>query len=89
MELATLVTYVKQALMLVLILSAPAVLAASIVGLVVAFLQAVTQVQDQTLGFAIKLIAVTVVLLFVGRTVGEELRLYAQNLFENFYVMIR
>ena len=47
MELATLVTYVKQALLLVLWLSLPAVLAASIVGLSIAFLQAITQVLVQ------------------------------------------
>jgi type III secretion protein S len=58
MELATLVTYVKQALILVLWLSLPAVLTASIVGLAIAFLQAVTQVQDQTISFGVKLVAV-------------------------------
>ena len=89
MDTELIISQTTQALVLTLLLSLPPIIVATVVGVLVSLLQALTQVQDQTLGFAIKLIAVTVVLLFVGRTVGEELRLYAQNLFDNFYVMIR
>ena len=89
MDTELIISHTTQALVLVLLLSLPPIIVATVVGVLVSLLQALTHVQDQTLGFAIKLIAVTVALLFVGRTVGEELRLYAQNLFENFYVMIR
>ena len=89
MDTELIISQTTQALVLTLLLSLPPIIVATVVGVLVSLLQALTQVKDQTLGFAIKLIAVTVVLLFVGRTVGEELRLYAQNLFENFYVMIR
>ena len=80
MELSTLVTFVKQALLLVLWLSLPAVLTASAVGLAVAFLQAVTQVQDQTISFGIKLVAVIVVLAVTSAWVGGELFHFADQL---------
>ena len=81
MELTTLVTYVKQALILVLLLSLPAVLVASLVGLGVAFMQAITQVQDQTISFGIKLVAVIVALALTSVWLGAELFNFADQLF--------
>ena len=46
----------KQALMLSLILSLPVIIIASLVGLLFSMFQALTQIQDQTLSFAIKLV---------------------------------
>ena len=81
MELATLVTYVKQALVLMLWLTLPAVLAASIVGLGIAFLQAVTQIQDQTISFGIKLLAVIVAVAITAAALGDEIYNFADQLF--------
>lgn len=81
MELSTLVTYVKQALILVLLLSLPAVLVASLVGLAVAFMQAITQVQDQTISFGIKLVAVIVALALTSVWLGGELFNFADQMF--------
>ena len=46
----------KQALLLSLVLSLPVVVVASTVGLLFSIFQALTQIQDQTLSFAIKLV---------------------------------
>jgi type III secretion protein S len=81
MELATLVTYVKQALLLVLWLSLPPVLVASVVGLVVAFAQAVTQVQDQTIAFGVKLLAAMLAIALTSVWLGGELLSFANQLF--------
>lgn len=81
MELATLVTYVKQALVLVLWLSLPPVVVASVVGLGVSFLQAVTQVQDQTISFGVKLIAVILAIALTSFLLGGELMNFAEQLF--------
>jgi type III secretion protein S len=81
MELAALVTYVKQALLLVLWLSLPPVLVASIVGLVVAFAQAVTQVQDQTIAFGVKLLAAMLAIALTSVWLGGELLNFANQLF--------
>jgi type III secretion protein S len=81
MELASLVTYVKQALMLVLLLSAPAVVAASVVGLAIAFLQAVTQVQDQTIAFGVKLMVSILAIALTSAWLGEEMLDFADQIF--------
>jgi type III secretion protein S len=81
MELATLVTFVKQALLLMLWLSLPPVLVASIVGLAIAFLQAITQVQDQTISFGIKLLAAMLAIALTSAWLGGELLNFAEQLF--------
>lgn len=66
-------TLFKQAMSLVVVLSAPALLVAVIVGVLTSLLQAVMQLQDQTLPFAIKLVAVGIALALTGRWIGIEL----------------
>jgi len=63
----------KQSMILVVMLSAPALLVAVVVGMIVSLLQSVMQLQDQTLPFAIKLIAVGGTLALSGRWIGLEL----------------
>ena len=55
--------FTKEALWLVLLLSGPPVAAAALIGLVVAFLQAATQLQEQTLPFGAKMLAVVLTVL--------------------------
>ncbi|MFO0894288.1 MAG: flagellar biosynthetic protein FliQ [Phycisphaerales bacterium] len=50
----------REALVLALLLAAPLLLAALVVGVVTSLVQAVTQVQDQTLSFLPKTVAVVV-----------------------------
>jgi type III secretion protein S len=82
MALEQFATYVQQALLLVLWLSLPAVLAAGIVGLGVAFLQGITQVQDQTISFAIKLVAAVGAIALTSAWLGGELLSFAQRMFD-------
>lgn len=81
MELATLVTYVKQALLLMLWLSLPPVIVASVVGIGISFLQAITQVQDQTISFGIKLLAAMLAIALTSAWLGGELLNFAEQLF--------
>jgi type III secretion protein S len=81
MEFSVLITYVKQALLLILMLSLPVIAVASVVGLAVAFLQAVTQVQDQTISFGIKLIAIIFTIALTSSWLGGELYLFADQMF--------
>ena len=55
----------NRALVTVLIVSAPALGVAIIVGISVGLIQALTQIQDQTLPQAVKLVAVMLMLIFV------------------------
>ena len=74
---------VREALWLVLVLSAPPIVAASLVGLVVAFLQAATQLQEQTLTYTLKFVTVTLTLLLTSSVIGSTLYHYADRLFVN------
>lgn len=76
------VSYVNEALYLTLLLSMPTIAVAAIVGTVVSLLQALTQIQDQTLSFAIKLIAVALTLYLTSRWTGAELLRYTLTLFD-------
>lgn len=62
-----------ETLYLVLLVSAPALLAALAIGLAIGLLQAVTQVQEQTLAFVPKLIGVAIVLAVLGPWMSGEL----------------
>lgn len=72
----------KEAMLLVLILSLPPIVVAAVLGVVVSLAQAITQVQEQTLSFAVKLIGVTATLVLSATWLGRELLLYASRLFD-------
>lgn len=84
MNEAELLKLTTEALLLTLILSLPAIIAAAFFGVGVALFQAVTQVQEQVLGFAIKLIAVVVTLIVTARWMGSELLRFGHYLFAEF-----
>ena len=63
MQDAFVVDLARNALLMALLLSAPMLVTALLVGLVISILQAVTQIQEQTLAFVPKLLAVGVVFL--------------------------
>jgi flagellar biosynthetic protein FliQ len=56
----------RDALLLTLLLSAPILLVSLVVGLVIAMFQAATQINEMTLSFVPKLLAVAVVLIWAG-----------------------
>ncbi len=89
MELSDLVTYVVQALLLVLILSLPPIVVASVVGILFSLIQALTQIQEQTLSFGVKLIAVGLTLYLTARWIGGEIFNYTVLIFEKFPEVVR
>ena len=86
MDSARILEYTVQASYLVLLLSMAPILVATFVGLFVSLIQALTQIQDQTLSFAVKLIAVVLTLLFTSRWIGSELYTFCIALFDTFPV---
>jgi type III secretion protein S len=72
MQTADIVDVLHRAMVVLMVTSAPAVIVAAIVGLMVAIFQAATQLQDQSIGQALKLGAVTIVLLVGGASMGAE-----------------
>ena len=71
-------------LLLILILSAPPILVSMFFGIIVAIFQAATQIQEQTLSFTIKLVAVTLTLMLLGGWMGGTLMSFATTIFTKF-----
>lgn len=78
----------QEALWLMLLLSAPFIVGSAVIGLLVAFLQAVTQLQEQTLGFAVKLAVLSVLLFLSAGLVGETLYQFATRIFSSFPTLV-
>lgn len=74
----------KQAIFLVLKLAAPMLIASLVIGLIVSVLQTVTSIQEQTLTFVPKLIAVFLVLMLFGNWILTNLKDFTIELFTNF-----
>lgn len=81
MDIANLTTFLKQGLALVLMLSLPTVIVIAVVGLAVALLQAVTQVQESSIGFGVKLIAGVGVIALTSQWMGSELFNFIDSIF--------
>ncbi len=73
MDPAELTRLTAETLYLVLLVSAPALVVSLAVGLTVGLLQAVTQVQEQTLSFVPKLVGVAIALVVGGGWMGAQL----------------
>lgn len=79
----------KEALWLVLILSAPPIVAASVVGLLVAIVQAVTQIQEQTTQYLTKFVAVILTLFLTASLLGGTLFNFSNRLFLDLPLLVR
>ena len=77
--------YSYQSLLLILIISAPPIILASIVGIMVAIFQAATQIQEQTFAFAIKLVVIFETLLFSGGWLGIMIYRFLSQISQTFY----
>lgn len=79
----------KQSLFLILILSAPAVMVALVVGLTISIVQATTQIQEQTLTFVPKLVAVFLIMAFTAPWLMTQLVTFTRALYEGFPTYIQ
>ena len=89
MDPAYLISITKQALYLTLILTAPPVVTAMVLGLTVGIMQATTQVQEQTLTFVPKLIGIFVTLAVVGPWIFVQLMNFATSLLDSFHLYVK
>jgi flagellar biosynthetic protein FliQ len=81
MNSTAVIAMVREALELLLIISAPLLLTALAVGLVVSVFQAATQINEQTLSFIPKLLGVFVAVVVTGPWILQLLVDYTQRLF--------
>jgi flagellar biosynthetic protein FliQ len=75
------IALVREALMLTLLVSAPILGAGLLVGLVISLLQAVTQVQEQTLAFVPKIVAMVLVAVLLLGWIGGQISVFAERMF--------
>jgi flagellar biosynthesis protein FliQ len=73
----------KQAIYVLLLVSAPVLLAALVTGLFVSIFQAATQINEATLSFIPKLVAMFLTLVFAGPWMIEIMTDYMRRLFES------
>ena len=73
---------VQSAIWTVIVASGPAVGAAMAIGIVIALLQALTQVQEVTLTFVPKIVAILLVVAFSGPYIGGQISSFSNVVFE-------
>jgi len=77
------ITLAEQGIYTILIVSGPLLLIALVVGLIISIFQATTQIQEQTLAFIPKIVAVLVGMIVFGPWMVSHMVQYAENIFSN------
>ena len=72
---------VQNAIWTVLVAAGPAVVAAMVVGILIAFIQALTQVQEVTLTFVPKIVAILVTVGITAPFIGGQISLFTNLVF--------
>ena len=78
---ADILEFTRQALWLVLVLAAPPVVVAAVVGLVIALVQAATQLQEQTFQYAAKFFAIVLTIFATASLMGGTLYRFTDRIF--------
>ena len=87
MTLGAAATLARDAVLQLLVLAAPMLVASVVVGLAVSIVQAATSIQEQTLSFVPKIFAVIGVALLLGPWLGASMVDYTTRLFESIPAM--
>ena len=82
MDTTRVMDQLREAVGIAIKLAAPMLLLSMLVGVVVAIFQAVTQIHEQSIGFALKLIVVIAVLLLAGGWMLDTLQDYTYGIFQ-------
>ena len=88
MNQGALLEYAQKCMIIILQLSLVPIIVATVIGLLVSLLQALTQIQEQTLGFAVKLIAISITIMLSASWMGAQLLRYTQDIFLKFATII-
>ncbi len=81
MSIGLITSLMRGGILEVLLLSAPLLLSALVVGLIVSIIQATTSIQEQTLTFVPKILTILLVLAFLGGWMFASLGDYTVQLF--------
>lgn len=72
---------IRQALLMALMIAAPMLLIGLVVGILISLFQALTQIQEQTLSFIPKIVAMVAGTIFLMPWIGQRLIHYAAEMF--------
>jgi type III secretion protein S len=75
------ITLFRDGLLLVALLSAPALIVTAVLGILISLVQGLFQIQDQALSYTVKLAALVVVLLLTGRWMQNEMVSLTSHMF--------
>ena len=81
MDQDTVISLVTQAMTLAVEVAGPILLAGLVIGLLVSIFQSVTQIQEQSLTFIPKVLAVAAIIVILGPWMLGQLTGYVQNLY--------
>jgi flagellar biosynthesis protein FliQ len=79
----TVITIAEEGIWTVLLICGPLLILALVVGLIVSIFQATTQIQEQTLAFVPKIVAVLLGMIFFGPWMLSQLLSYTTDIFSN------
>lgn len=80
---------IKDGLTTTITVAGPVLLVSLVIGLVISIFQATTQIQEQTLTFVPKIIAVFVAIIFFGAWMLNMLVGFAQRMFDSIPMLLR
>lgn len=89
MSQADVLTILRDAIYNVIVCSAPMLVVAIVIGLIVSIFQATTQINEQTLAYAPKVVGVLLAVMFFGSMIMTRLSEFTTHLIESINVMIR
>ena len=89
MENDFVIEVVNQAMKVTLMLAAPMLIGALVVGVLVSIFQAVTQINEQTLSFIPKILVIIATLVIFSPWMMETMVTYTQELFTSIPELIR
>ncbi|GBG94921.1 flagellar biosynthesis protein, FliQ [Ligilactobacillus salitolerans] len=81
MSVSLVLTVMREAIIRILVVSGPIVVVAMVVGLIVSIFQATTQIQEQTLSFVPKLVAIFATLILAGNFMINVLGEFTRYIF--------
>lgn len=89
MTIETVTSMVSQALYCVITTAAPALLVSLVIGLIISIFQTVTSIQEQTLTFVPKVLAIFLTLIIGGNWMLNNMITLMQDLWSNFAAYVK
>jgi flagellar biosynthetic protein FliQ len=89
MGTADVTNILRDAVYTVIIASAPMLIVAMVIGLVISIFQATTQINEQTLAYAPKVVAILLALVFFSNSIMTRIGDYTRTLFDSINTIIR